>query len=222
MSVGKKILIAAIALLFLIVPIFLLFFQKDSVPTGGSKVVIIDNKSNYSSGVDDSVFIATSSAAYSAVSLNIPSDKLEDFYHGIIRSRTFEKDEYTVSFILDIPSLKMSWVVSQAIDSERKALSDAYIECIDEERAIYPITSPCIDADNDIEGTIDDGFPIGKDLPIKGPEYVIDYIHTEGTDNSYTIVITYYAESGKQQALDALISLGYDPSNYTIVYQPAA
>lgn len=218
MDKRKKILFIIALVLFVVIPIVLFLIQRGSETTPGSKTVIIDNKGSYSRGVNEDVFTAIGSTAYGAISLNITP--AEDVYHGTIRKDSFTKSNGTVSFILDIPSIEYSWEVHQAIERDGGTpISDALVVCVPREKAIYPVKTNCTDATNYTDQSIENTFEIGKDLPLTGQNYVVNYTYTQGSDNPYTVVISYYGESGKQEALDALISLGYNPDDYTISYK---
>ena len=64
-------------------------------------------------------------------------------------------------------------------------------------------------------------FPIITNLPFIDQEYRIDYGKSKKEpDNpqALAIVITYYSESGKQQAIDWIRFKGYNPDNMEIIY----
>ena len=149
------------------------------------------------------------------VNIKYNIDSPEDIYHATIRDNTFENTSNSISFTVDIPLIQMSWYVSQNISSNGEPFSDAYIGCISEEDAIYPVTT-CLDQDNgfmtDEESTL---IEITKILPLAGPSYKVSY---SITDKKITLIITYYTSTGNEDALKAIKSLGYDPSNYTINY----
>jgi len=214
MSNKKKLLIAGIVLLFVAIPFLVFFLQKESTPEINTSTIIIDNQSQYSRGLDTSVFTSIANSTYTTVSLNIKD--IEPSYHGTIRANSFNTVDNTVSFILDIPSIKLSFMTYQGIDNDNKPLSDALIECPAEDKIIYDTNEACVDLSTYDKGSVEVDFPLGLDLPLTGPNFSIDYTQE---NSKYTVFITYYTEAGKQEALDALISLGYNPAEYTITYQ---
>ena len=58
---------------------------------------------------------------------------------------------------------------------------------------------------------------IAKILPLAGPTYKVD-LGASADKNSYSLIITYYSETGKQDAIDAIKILGYDPNIYELTY----
>ncbi len=62
-------------------------------------------------------------------------------------------------------------------------------------------------------------FPVASVLPLTGPTYEIDYGASPDKSGQFAMFITYYSNTGKQDALNALTSLGYNPSNYEIIYK---
>ena len=213
MTNKKKILIAVITLLVIAIPVIAYLIKENTSETVETNTVILDNNASYRRGVDESVFIAIRTAAYRTVTLNI--EKPESIYHGTIRKDTFESNDNNISFIIDIPALKISLQARQAVDDNDDPVSDALIQCVLEAERIYK-GGTCTDSTSTTPGSIDTVFEIGKDLPITGQNYIIDY---ESTETGFTLVITFYTETGKQEALDALTSLGYNPAEYTITYQ---
>jgi len=218
MTNQKKIILIILIVLVIAVPIVAYFLNKESAETVTTNTVILDNKSSYSRGVDEAVFLAITNAAYKTVTLNV--EKPESIYHGMIRKDTFKGTEDGISFIIDIPTLKISFEARQAVDDKKAPVSDALIKCVLETDIIYK-DSVCIDSVSTTPGSIDSVFELGKDLPLTGQNYTIDYTYSTESENEFIVVVTYYTESGKQEALDALVSLGYNPAEYTITYQPA-
>jgi len=216
MTNKKKILLIILILLVVAIPIVAYFLNKESTETLTENTVILDNKSSYSRGVDEAVFLAITNAAYKTVTLNV--EKPESIYHATIRKDTFKGTEDGISFILDIPTLKLSFEARQAVDDKKAPVSDALIKCVQETDKVYE-GSVCTDSISTTPGSIDSVFELGKELPLTGQNYVIDYTSSTESTSGFIIVITYYTDTGKQEALDALTSLGYNPAEYTITYQ---
>jgi hypothetical protein len=67
-----------------------------------------------------------------------------------------------------------------------------------------------------------DKLPLVKDLPFIDQLYRIDYgpskVHPDD-QSAVAIYITYYSDTGKQQALQWIKFKGYDPSALEIIYQ---
>jgi len=214
-------IISAVTLLFIIIPIisyFALGNKTDFSKQTGNKTVIIDNQTKYSSGVHPQTFASIGTSTYVSIALNI--DTPEVYYHGVIRDDSFQKKDGRMSFILDIPNAKMSWQIAQHIDNEGIGQTDALITCVDEDSLIYPALESCIDRSTG--GALTDPtktkfIDIAKSLPLSGPSFYITYANSPGTDGD-ALSITTYTPTGGQDALNALISLGYDPNNYKIIY----
>lgn len=212
-------IIGLISLFFVVIPIGIFIVMKfiPKSATQTNKTIIIDNKDTYSTGVNPAVFANISTSSYSATSLNIQNP--ESYYHGIIRTETFKNiPNNSVSFILDIPSLKISWAVGQALDNTGAPVSDASITCITESQAIYPLLNSCVDqSGGGLTSKQTELLKIAKILPLSGPTYNVTF--TDSPDkSSYILVITYYTDTGKQDALSAIQSLNYNPSDYEITY----
>jgi len=65
---------------------------------------------------------------------------------------------------------------------------------------------------------LQDTFPIASILPLTGPSYRADYGLSTTKSGRYAVFVTYYTDTGQQDARDAITSLGYNPSDYEIVY----
>jgi len=61
-------------------------------------------------------------------------------------------------------------------------------------------------------------FPVSSILPLTGPSYSVDYGASPDKNGQFAIFITYYTVAGKQDALNAIQSLGYNPSDYEVIY----
>lgn len=205
-------IIAIVLVLFVVVPITTTLLLKYGQ---SSNTIIIDNKSSYDKDIDSDVFTNIANSAYSATSHSIKN--AEKTYHGTIRKDTFKNiANDNVSFILDIPSVKISWSVSQALDNTGSPLSDASIKCVTKEQAIYTLLGNCVDQSSGGKTSEQIEFlKIVQILPLSGPSYNVTY--SISTNSSY-LVVTYYTDTGKQDALDAIKSLGYNPDNYAINY----
>ncbi|MDB5167002.1 MAG: hypothetical protein JWN26_147 [Candidatus Saccharibacteria bacterium] len=65
---------------------------------------------------------------------------------------------------------------------------------------------------------LQDTFPVANVLPLTGPSYQADYGTSPTKKGQFAIFVTYYTTTGQQDARDALVSLGYNPSDYEIIY----
>lgn len=212
MNKKKNIITLSIVFIFIIIPITVFTLQK-LTPSKIENTVIIDNISSYNNNIDSSVFSNITKSLYQSLNYNVKN--LESIYHGVIRDGSFNKDGNTISFIIDISSIKMSWSVGQTLNSDGSPSSDAYIGCISKDEAIYPITT-CIDQNSGFMTEEENALlNITKILPLSGPSYKVTY---EISDNKCVLTIKYYTSNGKTDALSAIQKLGYDPSNYTINY----
>jgi hypothetical protein len=72
------------------------------------------------------------------------------------------------------------------------------------------------------ESQLEATFPVSKILPLTGPTYAADYGSSPDKTGQFAIFITYYTDTGKQDALDAIRSLGYNTSDYEIIYTDGA
>jgi len=64
-------------------------------------------------------------------------------------------------------------------------------------------------------------YPILKDLPFIDNEYRVDYGKSQQNPddiNSVAIYVTYYTDSGKQQAIDWMKFKGYDPTKLETIF----
>lgn len=61
-------------------------------------------------------------------------------------------------------------------------------------------------------------FPVASVLPLDGPTYAINYGASPDKKGHFAMFLTYYGDTGKQDALQALQSLGYNPNDYEIIY----
>lgn len=217
----KPILIVILAYIGFIVIVLVVSLIIKNLSTSSNnstdKTIIIDNQSSYSKGVNPAVFSNISGSAYSITSLNI--ENAENTYHGIIRDNTFSNiTNNSVSFILDIPSIKVSWLVGQGLDNTGAPLSDTSVLCVTESQAIYPLLDICKDISTGFQTSDQLKFmEIVKILPLTGPTYSVGFSKSTVSDN-YTLIITTYSEGGKQDALNAIKLLGYNPDNYEITY----
>jgi hypothetical protein len=222
MNRNQKIFTVILAIVVVFVFITLVFFtiakgNQNSTSSTTKNTVIIDNQNSYNSGIQSSVFTNIANAAYTETSLNIHNP--QSVYHGIIRAGSFKSNTLGVSFILDIPSLKISWAVGQNIDTSGNPLSDASALCVTKPQSIY---SPLVNCED-----VNSGFTtpaqkqllkISEILPLSGPTYLVDFNDSVSEQNTAALVITYYTSTGQEDALTALQSLGYNPSNYQITY----
>lgn len=214
---NKKIIVITILTLFVGLISLTVFVAINSYQESIKNKIIIDNKDKYSNGINSQVFSNISSAAYSITSYNIKN--AENNYHGIIRNNTFNNiPKKSISFILDIPSLKMSWSISQAIDNDGKPISDTSVKCVNKDQIIYQSSTVCIDKSSGGKTAEQIEFlKIAKILPLSGLNYKIIY-DKANNKSGYKLIITYYSEAGKKEALDAITSLGYNPASYEIAY----
>jgi len=221
----KKILIilgSLLVVVFIVVPLFLFFREVNKQPTltgPEDNTIIIDNKSLYDRGLDAAVFSSITRSAYRATIWN--TENPEKIYRGMVRENTFKRTKTAISFILDIPTLKISWSVVQMIDLEGGPVSDSLVACITSEKSIYPILDGCIDRSNvipNIDNPQTSFFELLKSLPLAGESYRITYTASPTKIGNYALEVTYYEVIGQKDALGALRSLGFDPSNYEIVY----
>jgi len=218
------ILLSIIAAVFILIPlfIFVIVSVNNAVKVANqTHVIIIDNLSDYSAGINKDVFTGIEARAYAVTAQNItdPAPK----YHGVIRKNTFVSSPgNSVSFTLDIPSIKLSWKVVQAVDSNGAPLSDPLVQCIPSDQAIYPVSGSCKDGSNGGLSAAQQAFlPIVKDLPLDGQTFSINYGNSPDKTDAYALFVTYYTNTGQQDALNALQTLGYNPSNYEIIYTNA-
>lgn len=213
------VIISAVIILFVIIPI-IIFAVNNSNQSGsvGDKTVIIENQNSYNRGVDGQTFLSIGVSTYAVMGLNIA--ELDTVYYGTIRNDSFQKTDTGISFILDIPSAKMSWIIGQSIDQDGVGRSDALVACIDDDRAIYPLFG-CKDRGT---GTITEDpakilfYEVLKSLPLSGPTYNITFTASKVTPGNNALLISFYSAAGKQDALNALTSLGYNPDDYEIMY----
>jgi len=221
----KKILIicgSLLAVVFIVVPLVLFFRDVNKQPTLTGledKTIIIDNQSTYNRGLDAAVFSSITRSAYQATIWNIENP--EKIYHGVVRENTFKRTKTAISFILDIPTLKISWSIVQMIDQEGGPVTDSLVACITSEKSIYPVLDGCIDKNNitpNKDNPQTSFFEVLKLLPLAGESYRITYTASPTKIGNYALEVTYYEVIGQKDALGALRSLGFDPSNYEIVY----
>jgi len=212
-------LILAGGVILLIVAMIISFFSRQPASTSPtSEVVIIDNRGDYS-GVSQEAWDSIGTTTYAAVRTN-KIDGLESVYHGTIRKNTFSlSDSRVASFILDIPSLQLSWQVAQGLTEEKLPFSDASVLCITEDKAVYPITKTCIDiSSGGFTAEQQKQLAISSILPLQGPTYRIVLQPSTTKEGSYALAITTYSVAGRQDALQALRALEYKPEDYEIVY----
>lgn len=210
----KILIIISIVVLFVLLPlgIFIasLIVNKPN-NENADKVIIIDNIGSYNRGIDKDVFSSISKAAYASSVYKI--EKPENVYHGVIRNDSFIKTKDRISFILDIPSLQVSWDVARAIDKEGKGFSDASVACLPKDKLIYESKEECLDLSNGFR-TIEQSssFKITSILPLSGETYKVTY--KENAEREITLVITVAGDTGVADALSAIRMLDYEPNGY--------
>jgi len=217
----KLILIIIGGLLVLVSIVIILFFITKSSSNPDSpttNTIIIDNRTTFRNQVSEEVFSYIGATAY-GVTITNTNDK-KDVYHGVIRDDTFllSNNGNIVSFILDIPEIQLSWSIRQAILEDGSPFSDTSVECITEDKAIYPVTSTCIDINSGgRSGEQQKQASIASILPLDGPTYRVVLQTSTTKEDSYALFITYYGDAGKQDALEAIRSLGFEPNDYEII-----
>jgi hypothetical protein len=211
------IIVSAVLLIFVFFSLIYLAIENSLKPQiSTDKTIIIDNVNKYNKDIDKVIFVSASTASYNTVLLNIKDAKKN--YHGTIRTDSFKNEagKY-VSFILDIPSIEMSWSIWQAVDKANRPVSDISVNCVPKEQIIYKSSNNCNDNSNNLTDKQTDQIKIAKILPLYGPTYDVTSRVTSDGDN-YILTITYYSEKGKQDAIDAIKILGYNPDLYELIF----
>ncbi len=222
LSRNKRIIITilGVVLVFVVIPLVIYSVASRSQSSGAptTDTIIIDNQGSFSSGIDPQVFVGLARAAYVVTTHNIKNPASS--YHGVIRGSTFKNAALSsVSFVLDIPSLKISWSMSQALDEDGAPQSDAAAACVTKDQAIYPLLASCIDQNSGGLTPAQSGLlDISKILPLTGPTYSAVLGDTSDPTKPVPIIVTYYGNTGQQDAIDAIRSLGYDPDDYAFSF----
>lgn len=213
----KIIIISGIALVLIAVSWILYMLIPKEEPFVPTNTVIIDNSGNYNQGITDEVFLSIGKATYATMGKNDFS--LKDVYHGVVRDDTFKRNSSSVAFILDIESERVSWKVVQGIDEGGNEFSDASVSCIDESEAIYPILKNCRDINNGFKTPEQQKFTeMTRILPLTGFTYAVEFETTKDNELGYTLIITTYTPTGRTDAAEAFLSLGYDINEYPAIY----
>ena len=214
-----QLIIVIMFIIFIVIPVGILIIKKITTQPEKiiNKIIIIDNKNDYSSSIDPAVFTNISISAYTATSFNIKDPV--DNYHGIIRSGSFNnKQNKSVTFILDIPSTKMSWYVGQPLNNTGKPILDTAVDCVTQDQAIYPLLNSCIDQSS---GNLTSKkiylLRIAKILPLSGLAYKVTFADSSDF-STYVLIIEYFSLAGKQDALNDISSSGFNPNDYQIQY----
>ena len=197
--------------------LFYSLIPKEQPAEALNGTVIIDNAADYSSNINEAVFLSIGKVAYGTMQNN--DIEMKDVYHGVVRDDTFKQSQSYVSFILDIESEKISWKVSQAIDKSGNEFSDASVLCVNATEAIYPIPDNCRDINNGFQTTEQQEFmEMTKLFPLTGPTYSISYQTTNANELGYVVTVTTYTSTGRNDAIEAVKSLGFDLEKYPVQY----
>lgn len=208
--------ISLIIVIFFIIPIIIyVFYLIGSNPNlNKDRSVIIDNQSEYNKDIDPNIFKQISSSTYGIAILNDSSNAKN--YHAKIRKDSFIKEDFLMSFILDIESINVSFKASQATNIYGNLLSDAAIECVSDDKKIY--SKDCNDLSfNRISKEQSTKLNIIYDLPLYGLNFFIDP-GGENKDGTMILNIKYGEEKNKQEALDMIKYYGFNPNDYEIKY----
>lgn len=138
----KNIIITVIVLLIGLLSL-IVFLKVNSYQESMENTIIIDNIEKYNQYVDPRVFSNISSAVYLTTIYNTKTT--EKNYHGLIRGNTFKYvPKKSISFIIDIPELKVSWRVGQTLNRRGAPVSGTLVECISKDQIIPQTTALCV------------------------------------------------------------------------------
>ena len=175
--------------------------------------VVIDNAAEYkNNGLTDDFLSILEPAAYITIQHNVSN--VDDVYHGTIRGGSFKQSSEAVSFLLDIPSVKLSWYVVQG-------QSDPSISCVTQSQAKWPLPDKCIDLSTIITNQSSDTPTLGdisKYLPISDVNYTMGAGYSPTDSKKMVILVTCYAAACKQDVEAQIKHLGFNPLNYQIFY----
>lgn len=136
----KKIIIIISIVLFLGAVVVLLLINNNSMDsnnqTAAEKDFTLVNTEKYSDRLNATFLSSIQNAIYDKIEDRINSNTTGVIRDGSIES-TSDKDALTIQLIVDIASLKESYVVSYGSDSSTGE-SSLYILCPDDKDLIYP------------------------------------------------------------------------------------
>jgi len=228
---NRLIILAILAGLVAIIPIIIYFFQL-SRPVPNE--MLITNLSEHFNNLPPTHKTALQSLLYDTVSSNtggqadLSAVTATVRYEGIVNSYDADQDVYYGNFIVDIPAVRQSYLMSFEWSSDRNnpyvSQYGAMVVCLDKERLIYEEFS-CRDS---IFSTNDD---FEEDvLMAQLPYSTLSYEITNSGHKSVRIKIILSSadersnpdtaiERYKQQALSFIESLGANPKAYDINWQ---
>lgn len=223
---NKIIIVSVIAgLVFVVLPlIFFLSSLSNSHTTPGvegkKNTVVIDNASSYTQELSEDSFNRIGDAVYTRVGWSV--DKPESLYHGVVRNGSFASSNATVVFIVDIDSIKLSFQVLQTVNQSLEAQGDTSVTCVDESDMIYP-SATCVDSisaqvDKSVSESQKKVLSFAKNLPLTSITYRITYGNSPTNKSTYALFVDMYESTGKQDALSAIQSFGYNPADFEIIY----
>jgi len=206
--------------LAVIVILVFLFVQS----TAPHNTVVIDNPDTASNLSSDNIK-EIAQKVYNSIDINNKAD----IYHSVIRDGSYTYKDSTVTFIVDIESIKASFKVVVTVDSNSILQGDIGILCVDKDQEIYSPALACTSTGfEDItqsSSNPDDSiyYDLGSHLPITTSDYSINYgrINSAGnyvSDGQLAVVVTLYTPDAKNKALAAISDLGYDINKLNFYY----
>jgi hypothetical protein len=222
MTKRKKLIIIIVISLFVWVGLVVLIVRltgqnQNKASNTGNHIVIIDNAAQYeASGLSNDFLNIVEPAIYTATQNNV--SHASNVYDGTIRGGSFTvQGSGAVSFLLDIPSVKLSWYVVQG-------QSDPSVSCVTKTQAKWPLPAKCVDLSTILTNQASDTPNLGaisQYLPVSDVSYTMDagYSPTDGT--KLAILVTCYATTCQQDVEAQIKSLGFNPATYQIVYTKA-
>ena len=227
------ILISLLAGLALIVGVISMFLKSDENQFG--KYITIQNYSSKVKNTPDSVKEATESYLYTVVVMNIDSStnasKINDaFIREGSEKQNYAMNVYTGTYIVDMASIKQSYLVTYTYSSDETKLggNPIVVSCLPKEDLIYG-EFKCTDLVSK-QAAEDDG--IIRYLPYENFSYKITPDATQG-ENLVLVVTLDIPQSDlkgnaasraevvamyKKEVTDWITSKGIDPKRYVIQY----